>query len=80
MRFGSRGGTLEPVASRLWCGPSALRRTLHDAVKAREGVPGQAPPGPEPMMALWLWATVDGIGSARQLDRLCEQHLANRWL
>jgi transposase len=53
---------------------------LHDAVKAREGVPGQAPPEPELMMALWLWATVDGVGSARQLDRLCEQHLAYRWL
>jgi hypothetical protein len=44
-------------------------RALHDAVKAREGVPGQAPPAPELMMALWLWATVDGIGSARQLAR-----------
>jgi hypothetical protein len=32
------------------------------------------------MMALWLWATVDGVGSARQLARLCEQHLAYRWL
>jgi len=32
------------------------------------------------MLALWLWATVDGIGSARQLDRLCRDHLAYRWL
>ena len=55
-------------------------RALHDAVKAREGVPGQAPPAPELMMALWLWATVDGVGSARQLARMCEQHLAYRWL
>src|SRR5260370_15458590 len=55
-------------------------RTLHDAVKAREGVRGQAPPARELMMALWLWATVDGVGSARQLERLCEQHLAYRWL
>src|SRR5580692_7673503 len=55
-------------------------RALHDTVKAREGVPGQAPPAPELMMALWLWATVDGVGSARQLARLCEQHLAYRWL
>lgn len=55
-------------------------RELHEAVKAREGVPGQAPPVPELMMALWLWATADGVGSARQLDRLCEQHLAYRWL
>jgi hypothetical protein len=35
-------------------------RALHDAVKAREGVPGQAPPAPELMMALWLWATATG--------------------
>ena len=55
-------------------------RALHEAVKAREGVPGQAPPAPELMMALWLCATVEGVGSARQLARLCEQHLAYRWL
>jgi transposase len=55
-------------------------RSLHDAVKAREGVPGQAPPAPELMLALWLWATVDGVGSARQLDKLCGEHLAYRWL
>lgn len=55
-------------------------RRLHDAVKAREGVPGQAPPAPELLLALWLWATVDGVGSARRLDRLCGEHLAYRWL
>ena len=55
-------------------------RALHEAVKAREGVPGHPPAAPELMMALWLWATVDGVGSARQLARLCEQHLAYRWL
>ena len=53
---------------------------LHDLVKAREGVAGQAPPAPALMMALWLWAVVDGVGSARQVARLCEQHLAYRWL
>lgn len=53
---------------------------LHDQVKAREGVPGQAPPAPELLVALWLWATVEGVGSGRLLARLCEQHLAYRWL
>jgi transposase len=53
---------------------------LHAAVKAREGVPGHPPPAPEVMVALWLWATVDGVGSARQVARLCEEHLAYRWL
>src|SRR5208282_736195 len=53
---------------------------LHARVKAREGVPGQAPPEPALMLALWLFATVEGVGSARQLNRLCDQHLAYRWL
>jgi transposase len=53
---------------------------LYDAIKAREGQPGHPPAAPELMLALWLWATVDGVGSARQLDRLCRDHLAYRWL
>src|SRR3979409_1075233 len=50
------------------------------ASRAREGQPGHPPASPELMLALWLWATVDGVGSARQLDRLCRDHLAYRWL
>jgi transposase len=53
---------------------------LHEAIKAREGQPGHPPAAPELMMALWLWATIDGVGSARQLDRLCREHLVYRWL
>ena len=65
----------------IWAFVSTLDlQELHDRVKAREGVPGQAPPAPQLLLALWLWATVDGVGSARLLDRLCEQHLAYRWL
>ena len=32
------------------------------------------------LLALWLLATVDGVGKARQLDRLCREHDAYRWL
>jgi transposase len=53
---------------------------LEEAIKAREGQPGHPPAEPKLLMALWLWATVDGVGSARQLDRLCREHLAYRWL
>src|SRR3954470_8350536 len=53
---------------------------LHDAIKAREGQPGHPPAAPQLMMALWLWATVDGVGSARRLDQLCRDHLVYRWL
>ena len=31
-------------------------------------------------MALWLYATIDAVGSARELARLCEAHVAYRWL
>ena len=32
------------------------------------------------VLAIWLYATVEGIGSARAVDRLCQQHAAYRWL
>jgi transposase len=53
---------------------------LHEAIEAREGQPGHPPAMPELLMALWLWATIDGVGSARRLDQLCRDHLVYRWL
>jgi transposase len=53
---------------------------LDDVIKAREGQPGHPPAAPKLMLALWLWATIDGVGSARQLDRLCRDHMVYRWL
>jgi len=35
---------------------------------------------PALIVALWLWATAEGVGSARQLEKLCAEHLAYRWL
>ena len=31
-------------------------------------------------MTLWLYATLRGVGSARELNRLCEHHAAYRWI
>src|SRR3981189_1080036 len=53
---------------------------LHDVIKPREGQAGQPAAAPKLMLALWLWATVDGVGSARELDRLCRDHVVYRWL
>src|SRR5258708_11443258 len=53
---------------------------IEDAIKAREHTPGQAPPSPRLLLALWLYAVSEGVGSARALDRLCECHDAYRWL
>lgn len=55
-------------------------RELEEAVKAREHTPGQAPVSPRLLLSLWLFATSQGIGSARALDRLCKSHDAYRWL
>jgi transposase len=53
---------------------------LLDQVVAREGTPGHPQTDPAILVALWLYATLDGVGSARALARLCEQHHAYRWL
>src|SRR3974390_2656648 len=53
---------------------------LYAAIKAREGEPGRPPPDPKILLALWLYATLEGVGSARQLDRLCQRDVAYRWL
>jgi transposase len=53
---------------------------LEDRIKARENRPGHPAPSPRLLLALWLYATSDGVGSARALDRLCESHDVYRWL
>jgi transposase len=53
---------------------------LEEAVRAREHTPGQAPASPRLLLALWLYATSQGVGSARALARLCESHDTYRWL
>jgi transposase len=55
-------------------------RELEDAIKSREGTPGHPTITPRLLMALWLYATSEGVGSARALARLCESHDAYRWL
>ncbi len=55
-------------------------RALEEAVQARAHTPGQAPVSPRLFLALWLYGTSEGIGSARALARLCTSHDAYRWL
>jgi transposase len=49
-------------------------------IKSVEGRPGHPPADPRILMALWLYATVEGVASARQVARLCEEHIAFQWL
>jgi transposase len=53
---------------------------LEDAIRSRENHPGHPAIAPRLMLALWLYATSEGVGSARALDELCGSHDAYRWL
>jgi transposase len=53
---------------------------LYAEIKAVEGRPGHPPADPRILVALWLYATVEAIGSARALARLCEEHHGFQWL
>lgn len=55
-------------------------RAFYARIKAREGRAGRAPIDPKILIALWLYATMDGVGSAREVARLCAVHDAYRWL
>lgn len=48
---------------------------LYAAIAAREGEPGRPPIDPKILMALWLYATLRGVGSARALERLCAREI-----
>jgi transposase len=53
---------------------------LYRDIKAVMGHPGNTPIDPQLLFALWLYATIDGVNSAREIERLCEEHAAYRWL
>jgi transposase len=53
---------------------------LRQRIKATADRQGHPAIDPALLLALWLYATLDGVGSARELDRLCREHLAYQWL
>jgi transposase len=53
---------------------------LYQTIQARQGVAGRDANDPRILMALWLYATFDGVGSARRLDELCQESLPYQWL
>ena len=52
---------------------------FYESVKSVGGGPGRPATDPQVLLALWMLATVDGVGSARRLARLCEEHNGYRW-
>lgn len=54
--------------------------SLYHSIDAVEGVAGRNASDPQVLFALWLYAATDGVGSARELERLCFEHRAYEWL
>jgi transposase len=53
---------------------------FHDAIRAREGHAGRPAIDPAILLCLWLYATLDDVGSARELERLTRLHNIYRWI
>lgn len=53
---------------------------LLDGIKARGAAPGRRAIDPRILFALWLYATLDGVGSGREVSRLSCEHDAYRWI
>lgn len=55
-------------------------KPLYRKIRAVEGGVGRDAVDPKILMALWMFAIIEGISSARQLARLCERDLALMWI
>jgi transposase len=69
------------LARTIW----ALSGTLdlsafYEPIKAREGLVGRDSTDPRILFCLWLYATIRGVGSAREVDRLCRENRGYEWL
>src|SRR3954447_26177152 len=49
-------------------------------IRARGERPGRAATDPQLLIALWLYATIEGIGCGRQLARTCTESDPYKWL
>jgi len=69
------------VARGMWelVGKLDLTRFLA-AIDSREDEAGRPAIDPRILVTLWLYATSDGVASARELARLCGMHDAYRWI
>src|SRR5215210_2788502 len=53
---------------------------LYAEVQSVEGSAGRPAIDPRIYLALWLYATIEGVGSSRALERRTRQHDAYRWI
>jgi transposase len=53
---------------------------FYKEIEAVEGVAGRSAWDPQLLISLWIFAYSEGVGSAREVCRLCEYHPAYQWL
>lgn len=53
---------------------------FYDRIGSRQDGAGRPPPDPKIFLAVWLYATLENMGSARAVDRACGMDTAFRWL
>jgi transposase len=53
---------------------------LYARIRAVPGEVGRPATDPRILLALWLFATIEGESSARQLEKLCQRDLVCRWI
>src|SRR5258708_8907752 len=53
---------------------------FYERIRSREGKAGRPATDPQIFLALWIYATLDGVGSAREIERQCQYHLAYQWI
>lgn len=53
---------------------------FYGKIKSVEGERGRPAIDPRLLVGVWLFATLEGVGSARELADLCVEHIAYRWM
>lgn len=65
----------------VWAYVDSLDLTpLYQKIRAVEGGVGRDAVDPKILMALWMWAIIEGISSARHVARNCEKDFTYRWI
>jgi transposase len=65
----------------IWAATGRLELSkFYEGIRASEGHVGRDATDPRLLVALWLYAATQGVGSARELARLCQEHRSYVWL
>lgn len=54
--------------------------SFYTGIESVEGAAGRSAIDPAILISVWLYGVLQGVGSARELARLCEEHICYRWI